>query len=106
MLKQLESLAEKAATGVSRRGFLAAFSKSAVAAAALGGLLAASQSAEAGRGLKCCPSGMRCIPPRDGCTLIACVQVSDAFLVFPGCRWDCGGTIIDTTCGTRRGVGN
>lgn len=106
MLERIEVIAQEMAGHASRRQFLGKLSRGAMAAAAaVGGLLVTSQSAEAGRRLKCCPKRLRCRPPqKKGCKMIACVEVYGDFPIpLPGCRWDCGGTIIETACG-RKGV--
>ncbi len=106
MFERLEAMAQGAADNVSRRQFLGNLShRAVVVAGVVGGLLAASPSAEAGRRLKCCPKRLRCDPQqKKGCTLIACVQVGNDFPdAGPGCRWECDGTIVDIQCGSRRG---
>ena len=93
MFEKFSRAAEKAADGVSRRGFLGRFGKAAMATAAgLGAVLAYPKDARA-RPIagQCCsnpigscrsPKG-NCKPVGGGCT---------------GCVWNCGGKIIITPC--------
>ena len=79
MFEQTSRLAEKLATSVSRRGFLGALGRWAVAAAlGVGGVLTSTGTAWAGsRGFKCCVYGAQegiccvmCIPKGSTCPLL------------------------------------
>jgi hypothetical protein len=96
MFAKVSEVAERLATRVSRRSFLGRLGKGALAlAGALGGVLAFSSDARAGRPLYVCCNGVDrgyyCGPPNKGCTPIS--------LTCSGCVWRCGGgKILTSAC--------
>jgi hypothetical protein len=102
MFRRFCEIAEQAAVSASRREFLGRLGRGALMlAASVGGWLALPPAAEAAkRGVKCCGTQYNygvCHPPRGNCVLVdSCVQ---GWGSWTGCRWDCGGTLITTSCG-------
>ncbi len=100
MFEKVRRLAEKVATGSSRRGFLSRVSWSALSlAAAIGGFLAFPTPAQAGGGARCCNKKGRCSPPKGkkGCTLINDCNVVNGVSF---CVWLCTDGQHSTECAT------
>lgn len=98
MFENLKRIAERAATGVSRRQFLNGLARTAVGAAAgVAGVLAMSQPVQAGRGIsrkRCCGRGRSCPKPagKKGCRYLGCRSEGG------DCVWSCKEGTFSTSC--------
>ena len=101
MIDRVSRLAERVATSVSRREFWSRLGRGAMAlAAAVGGLLALPNIAQAAKLVaKCCQTGT-CPHAGGGCKLVnACDSCTDCGPTFHCCQWSChGGLFTFHTC--------